>query len=116
MRNGPSSNRIALGSYPIRDKPGVIPACSWKRSCGSSAPGRVAHWARTNGATMGNRELPDEFGKWNSVFKRFRRWVKADAFHRMFKEMASDADLEYAMIPSRQIAVQSPAGQWTERS
>jgi transposase len=28
-------------------------------------------------------ELPDEFGKWNSVSKRFRRRVKAAAFHRM---------------------------------
>jgi hypothetical protein len=115
MRNGLSLSRIALGRYPIRDKPCVFLAFLWTRSCGPSAPGRVAHWARTNGATMGNRELPDEFGKWNSVFKRFRRWVKADAFHRLFKEVASDAGLEYAMIPSRQIAVQSPAGQWTER-
>ena len=44
------------------------------------------------------RELTVEFGKGNSVFKRFRRWVKTDAFHRMFKELSSDADLEYAMI------------------
>ena len=36
--------------------------------------------------------------KWNSVFKRFRRWVKADAFYRMFRALAADADFEYAMI------------------
>ena len=44
------------------------------------------------------RDLPEEFGAWNSVFKRFRRWVKAGAFERIFKALSSDADFEYAMI------------------
>ncbi|MBZ8117022.1 hypothetical protein KUD11_00005, partial [Roseovarius sp. LXJ103] len=34
----------------------------------------------------------------NVPFTCQQRWVKAGAFHCLFKEMTSDADLEYAMI------------------
>jgi transposase len=44
------------------------------------------------------RDLPVDFGHWNSVFKRFRRWVKRGAFERIFKALSEDADFEYVMV------------------
>ena len=44
------------------------------------------------------RDLPDEFGNWNSVFQRFRRWVRAGVFERIFECLSGEPDFEYALI------------------
>ena len=44
------------------------------------------------------RDLPKEFGKWNSVFQRYRHWSKAGRFIRIFEEISGEPDMEYAMI------------------
>ena len=44
------------------------------------------------------RDLPSDFGNWNSVFRRFRRWAEGGVFERIFKEISGTPDLEYAMI------------------
>ena len=46
------------------------------------------------------RDLPEEFGKWNSVFRRFRRWAKKGVWKRLFTELGENPDLEYLIIDS----------------
>ena len=44
------------------------------------------------------RDLPQDFGKWNSVFQRFRRWVRSGVFDQLFEALSADADFEYVII------------------
>ena len=44
------------------------------------------------------RDLSPGFGKWNTVFKRFRDWVKGDVFQRIFDALSGEPDMEFAMI------------------
>ena len=43
-------------------------------------------WVARTGAQW--RHLPDEYGKWNSVFRRYRRWVTTGVFDAMLETLA----------------------------
>jgi transposase len=51
------------------------------------------------------RDLPPEFGKWNTAFKRYRDWTQADVFFRIFESLSGDPDLEYAMVDATIVKV-----------
>ena len=46
------------------------------------------------------RDLPEVFGDWNSVFRRFSRWSSKGVWHRIFVAMADDPDFDYLIVDS----------------
>ena len=44
------------------------------------------------------RDLPEAFGEWNSVFRRFSRWSAKGVWLRMFEALADDPDFEYLIV------------------
>lgn len=39
------------------------------------------------------RDLPGEFGRWDAVYSRLRRWVRPGAMRRLFEAMTADPEL-----------------------
>ena len=65
-------------------------------------------WIAKTGAQW--RDLPERFGKWGSVWKRFDRWAGKGIWDRIFRELR-DPDLEWLILDSSVIrAHQHAAG------
>ncbi|MGH7051729.1 MAG: transposase [Acetobacteraceae bacterium] len=48
----------------------------------SAIPGTSVPW----------RDLPERFGDWKNVHRRFSRWAKSGVWERMFQHLAADVD------------------------
>ena len=51
------------------------------------------------------RDLPEEFGKWNTVFQRFGDRVKTDIWQKLFDAVSGQPDMEYAMVDATIVKV-----------
>jgi len=49
-----------------------------------------AHWC----------DLPERYGKWKTVHRRFSRWCHAGVWERVFEALTADRDNRYLMIDS----------------
>lgn len=66
----------------------------------------VVHVARTG---VPWRDLPREFGNWNTIYKRFARWQEAGVMEKIYEEVARGGDFELVAFDSTIVKVHKHA-------
>lgn len=86
---------------PAEGGPGCRPAQDNRRYCEGMM------WVARTGAQW--RHLPDDYGKWNSVFRRYRRWAVTRVFDPLLEALSEliERDRSADMIDSTVVRVTS---------
>ena len=58
----------------------------------------AVHWIMCTGAQW--RFLPQEYGYWNSVYKRFARWCDHSVWEEMHQHFVGDPEMENLILDS----------------
>jgi transposase len=53
-------------------------------------------WIFKTGAPW--RDLPERYGNWKNIHRRFSRWAKTGVFDSIFRILSEDADLEFLLM------------------
>jgi transposase len=53
-------------------------------------------WVLRSGARWS--DLPERYGNWKTVHKRFTRWAKSGVWERVFENLTGDPDNQYLML------------------
>lgn len=56
------------------------------------------YWIVRTGAQW--RELPERYGNWNTIYKRFNAWSRRGIWEKFFRYCVQEPDLEYIMLDS----------------
>src|SRR3990170_5462122 len=58
----------------------------------------AVYWILRTGAQW--RELPEKYGKWNTMYSRFNTWAKKDIWNKLHQFCIEEPDIEWILIDS----------------
>jgi transposase len=111
LYNVPPYKRPAYQRHDISDKvwERLAPLLPWKQGKGGSPSKNdrnfinAVFWILRTGAPW--RDLPPSYGNWNSIAKRFRRWVKGGVWERILEVIVDCNDFKWLIIDATFVKV-----------